>query len=329
MASLDTLPSDQRAVLELVLRRGRSYDDIARLLSIDRAAVRRRALAALDALGPQTGVPAERRALIADYLLGQLPSRLSEDLRDRLAESGSERAWARVIASELAPVASGPLPEIPVESGRREADGRSRAPVAAAAKGPPPAEPPAPERPAPERRPGSTRPSSRRGGAVLLGLLAAVVIAVVVVVLLLGAGGSSSRHASSASRPATTSATTSASTTATPVAQINLASPNGGRTAGVAFVLRQGSTMGILIRAQNVPPNGGHDAYAVWLYNSPTDSHILGFVNPRVGKNGQLATAGPLPANASHYRQVLVTLETTANPRTPGTIVLAGALRGV
>ena len=60
MASLDTLPPDQRAVLQLVLQRGRSYDDIAKLLSIDRAAVRERALRALDALGPQTRVAAER-----------------------------------------------------------------------------------------------------------------------------------------------------------------------------------------------------------------------------------------------------------------------------
>ena len=86
MAPLDSLPADQRAVVQLVLQRRRSYDDIAELLSIDRAAVRERALAAFDALGPQTRVPPERRALITDYLLGQLPPRVSEDTRDRLAQ---------------------------------------------------------------------------------------------------------------------------------------------------------------------------------------------------------------------------------------------------
>ena len=49
-----SLPADQRAVLELVLQRGRNYDQIARLLSVDRAGVRQRALAAFDALGPRT-----------------------------------------------------------------------------------------------------------------------------------------------------------------------------------------------------------------------------------------------------------------------------------
>src|SRR5437588_3063637 len=85
MATLDSLPPDQRAVLQLVLQRGRSYDDIAQLLSIDRAAVRQRALAAFDALGPQTRVDADRRALITDYLLGQLPGAVADDTRNRLA----------------------------------------------------------------------------------------------------------------------------------------------------------------------------------------------------------------------------------------------------
>jgi Anti-sigma-K factor rskA, C-terminal/Sigma-70, region 4 len=323
MASLDTLPSDQRAVLELVLRRGRSYDDIARLLSIDRAAVRQRALAALDAIGPETGVPPERRALITDYLLGQLPARVSEDLRERLAESGSERAWARVIASELAPVASNPLPEIPAESARREPVQAAGERSAAPSPPPPTSEPSGGEKPREPSPP--ARRSSRRGGAVLLGVAGAVVIAAIVVVIVLVAGGSSSKHPSTASR----SGTASSSTTATPIAQINLAAPNGGKATGVAFVVRQGTNTGILIRAANIPPNGKHDAYAVWLYNSPTDTHILGFVNPGVGKNGQLTTAGGLPSNASHFGHVIVTLETTGNPRTPGQIVLEGTLTGV
>jgi len=116
MASIDSLPTDQRAVLELVLKRGRGYDDIARLLSVDRAAVRDRAVKALEALGPQTRIPPERRAVLTDYLLGQLPEPIAQATRERLAQSASERAWARVLAAELAPIANHPLPEIPSES---------------------------------------------------------------------------------------------------------------------------------------------------------------------------------------------------------------------
>src|SRR5258708_19085185 len=108
MAFFASLPAEQRAVVELVLRRGRNYDEIAELLSIDRAGVRERALAALDALGPQTGVPAERRALITDYLLGALPAGVAADFAERLASSPSQRAYARVCITHPQPLASGP-----------------------------------------------------------------------------------------------------------------------------------------------------------------------------------------------------------------------------
>ena len=72
MASLDSLPADQRAVLQLVLQRGRSYDEIAQMLSIDRAGVRERALPALDALGPTDARAA--RAPGADHRLPARPA---------------------------------------------------------------------------------------------------------------------------------------------------------------------------------------------------------------------------------------------------------------
>jgi hypothetical protein len=67
----------------------------------------------------------------------------------------------------------------------------------------------------------------------------------------------------------------------------------------------------------------------VWLYNSPTDAKILGFVNPGVTKTGRLSTAGGLPTNASHYKELIVTVETTASPKQPGSIILQGALTGL
>ena len=117
MSSVDSLPQDQRAVLQLVLSRGRSYDQIAQLLKINPGSVRERAHAALEALGPETQVAPENRGRIADYLLGQLPDPSENDAaRHLLATSPSERAWARVVASELAPLAADGLPEIPSEA---------------------------------------------------------------------------------------------------------------------------------------------------------------------------------------------------------------------
>jgi hypothetical protein len=134
MPSLDNLPGDQRAVLEMVLARGRSYDEIARLLSLDRAKVRERAQIALDTIGPHTEVAPEHQHRIADYLLGQLPDDEVQEVRDVLADSPSDRAWARVVASELAPLTGGtPLPEIPVErSTPREPDAPAPEPASVA-----------------------------------------------------------------------------------------------------------------------------------------------------------------------------------------------------
>jgi hypothetical protein len=330
MASIDSLPPDQRAVLELVLGAGRSYDEIARILSIDRAGVRERAMAALDALGPQTRVSDGRRALITDYLLGALPERVAEEVRNHLAESASERAWARVVASELQGIANKPLPEIPTEA-RASANG---------AEAPPP-EPPTPRAPRtrtrrrtrepprrtrePRRRTRDPRPSSRVGGAVLLGIGVIAVVAIVLAFVVLPGGGTKHPRRAASTRTSTTSSIQI-------LAQINLRPPSGGtKPIGLADVLKVQGRVGIAIVAQGLTANSKHppNAYAVWLYNSPSDSQILGFVNPGVGSNGQLRTAGALPTNAHHYQKVLVTLETQSKPKAPGPIVLEGNLTGV
>ena len=119
MSAVDSLPGDQRAVLQLVLGRGRSYDEIA-APAVDQP---RRAFAngrwpRSTRSVPRRGSTADPRS-ICDYLLGQLPEDDVEPIRDRLAQSAGERAWARVVSSELAPLASGPLPEIPLEASGR------------------------------------------------------------------------------------------------------------------------------------------------------------------------------------------------------------------
>lgn len=313
MGSLDTLAPDQRAVLDLVLRRGRSYDQIARLLAIDRAAVRERALAAVDELGPDTVIAPESRALIADYLLGQLPEREAEQTRERLASTPSERAWARAVASELAPMAGKSLPEVP--------EGSLPAASTSAAEA--------------EPAPSPDRPSSRRGGAIMLGVGALATAAIVVVLIAVLSGGSP-KHSSalppsgtSAADTASTATGSSTSSQAQVVAQTNLNPPGGaGSAKGVGFVVKDGSAYGIIIQAQHVPPNH-HNAYAAWLYNAPRDAYRLGFVNPGVGKNGQMQTGGALPSGAGRFKQLLLTLETQTNPKSPGRIVLQGPFRGV
>ena len=351
MASLDNLPPDQRAVLDLVLQRGRSYDDIARLLAIDRAAVRARALAAFDAIGPDTGLAPESRALITDYLLGQLPDKVAEQTRDRLAESPYERAWARVLASELSPVASKPLPEIPEGTARARAgatDAKTKATPADPATGTRPKAAGRPERAPGRRIPRPTdRPSSRRGGVIFLLAGTVVVIVVVVVLIVALSGGKSKKPASTGTAAAgtttSTSSTTAAAGTGTTgttttgttgtstvkpkvIGQVNMNPPSGGAAKGAALIVQEGTAVGVIIAASGLKPNS-NNAYAVWLSNTPTDSARVGFVKQKVGTNGKLETGGALPANASHYSKLLLTLETQNAPKTPGPIVLQGTLK--
>jgi hypothetical protein len=59
MTELDRLPPDQRAVLSLVLDRGKSYGEVADMLGIPEQTVRDRAHAALDAMASGPPGPAE------------------------------------------------------------------------------------------------------------------------------------------------------------------------------------------------------------------------------------------------------------------------------
>lgn len=338
MASLDSLPADQRAVLQLVLQQRRSYDEIAALLSIDRAGVRQRALDAFDSLGPGNSIPTPQRALLTDYLLGQLPGRLADQVHDSIAGSPAERAWLRVVASEVAPLARDALPEIPA--------GAAPGPAVSPAVASPAADQPrdrsrARDRASRERVAGagaSVAAASRRGGAIVLGLaglVIAAIVAVVIVLLVSGGGGKSKPHpvasasTSTSTTPATSTSTTSTgSTKAKLIGQVNLNSPTGNKTIkGIAQVISEGSTLGVLVVATHVPANTTHNAYAVWLYNSSSDAKLVGFVSTRVGSKGELETEGPLPANASHYKEMLVTLETKPKPTTPGPVLLEGPLK--
>jgi hypothetical protein len=316
MTEIDTLPADQRAVLQLLVKQGQTYDALSGLLNIDSAAVRERAHAALEALGPDTGrrLAPERRAEVSDYLLGQQSASERAATRDHLAGSASARAWARVVADALRPLAAGSLPEIPDEA--PEAEPAREAAPSTAATGAVAGD---------DRGRDTARDprSSRLGGALLLGGIG--VLVAVVAVLLLTSGGGSKKTATLSSTPTTGTGTTAQ---ATPVAQINMRSPSGGKALGLAQVFAQSNRRLLIVAGQGVTPG----AYALWLYTSPTKSRLLGFVPSRVGKDGKFVTQGVLPNDAGNFQNLVVTAEKVSGsrpalPKTPGTIVLQGKLQ--
>lgn len=306
MSRFDTLPADQKAVLQLVLKQGKSYEDIAAMLRMEADHVRERARDALDALGPEEapGLTGERQDEIADYLLGQLSAGETADTHGFLEGSAGGRAWARVVSGELVGIAPGDLPEIPEEGSvapepEPEAEaGAEAADVDAEAE---------------------ARPSSRLGGVIFL--LGVGALLVVVGILVLGGGSDNkSSSISASSTPATTTATT-----ATQVeAQINLRPAiQGSKALGVANLVSQGGQRAIALIGQSLTPS---PRYAVWLFNSTSDSEFLGFAPP-VLKNGRLQGLAPVPGDLAKFRELVITRETTDRPKQPGTIVLRGALK--
>jgi hypothetical protein len=311
MTSVQTLDDTQRAVVQLLLKQGKSYDEIADLLGIDADAVRARAHAALGSLGPSTaGLTASRRAEVADYLLGQQSDAEREATRDHLAESPAARAWARSVAAELRALAGGDLPDIP--------DARDTEPDEDEDGGEP-------------LREDGPRRSSRLGGILLLVGVAA--IAAVVVILLVSGGGDDSGTTSTSASTSTPAqqqqqqqqAQTSAQPT--PVAQINLKPVGGSKGLGYAIVLagRRNDQRILRIVGQHLPPSTKTRDYAVWLYSSPSKAKLMGFVNPPVGSDGQFQNDVQVLHSDAAYRELVVTTE-TGNAKRPGQIVLRGPL---
>ena len=304
MARLDQLPPDQRAVLQLLLKQGKSYGEIASLLRIERSAVKARAHDALNALGPEdTELSEDRRDEIGDHLLGQQDEGQRAATRSFLEGSPAGRAWARVVSSELRELSPTGLPEIPGEGAElSEAHDALEARKVAQAE---------------QER------SSKLGGVLLIAGLG-IAIAVVLILLLSG-GGDNKKNTG----PVGSTTTTPASTSTTPQveAQINLFPPGGGKKPlGVANVVTQSGQRGIALVGQDVPPTRNKFAYAMWLENSPSDAKRLGFFGA-VTKNGRLQGFVLAPSDFSKFSKLVVTRETQRNPKVPGPLVLSGALK--
>jgi hypothetical protein len=310
MARVDDLPPDQRAALQLLLKQGRSYDEIAQLLRIEPRAVRERARSALDALGPEDveGLELDEQDEVADYLLGQQSASRRAATREFLERSAPGRAWARVVAGELrsgALATDENLPDIPAEAAEEaEAFDALQARTQHREK---------------------VQRSSKVGGVLLLTAAAIVVFAALA--LAIGLFDDDDEDA-----PARTATTQTTATNATPPveAQINLLPPEGSdsQAAGAVQIARQGGQRAFALLAQGLPPARQGRFFAVWLYTSPSRARRLGFPNPQPSQEngGRIEVARQLPEDAGQFRELVITQESDESPRRPGRIVLRGRL---
>jgi hypothetical protein len=328
---LDALAPDQRAVVQLVLQRGRSYAQIAELLKISEDAVRARAHAGLSALAPDVELPADKVAQISDFLLGQQNGKPRQATRRLLKEDDAAREWAESVRASLEDV--GPVPDLPEAGANGAAPAAAEAADAEEAK---PAPRPRPLREAPRKRPvADVEPegiaparSSRLGGAILIG--GAVLAIVIVVLALFVFKGDDSKD--TATPKASAKATATPSATPQQVGQIQLKGVNGSKAQGLMTIYASQGQLAFTLQGANVPKSKKNEAYAVWFTTPGGGSQRLGFAQP-VGSNGQLGTTGPrtedlskFPGWFAKYKQVVVSREHNGSAKSPGPVVLRGSL---
>jgi len=358
VSGLDSLPPDQRAVLQLILAQRRGYADLAATLRLDVAAVRERAHAGAAALAGE-GPDADTRGRVVDYLLGQQDDGERIVTYAALGDSPAATRWAQTLRERLAPAAREELPEVPaataVPAAINGGGSTAAAPLAAEPATPTAAIatiPPAPAKPlaAPPREPdgpggarGSASPRpSRLGGAILIA--GALALLVVLAIVLIGRGGgddggspSTSAAQTQAARTDTGTQPSATGTTATrsqarAIGVAALRPPAGGSGLAAALVQQyRGGRRLIAVQADRMPGNTGQDFYAIWLQGSAGD-RFLGFVPSQVrAGRGFLVSSDVTGVDLAGYSSVLVTSENggqgASTPTTPGSTVLSGPLR--
>ncbi|MFM8762373.1 MAG: hypothetical protein ACKOFC_03770 [Solirubrobacterales bacterium] len=308
MASPSELPPDQLAVLRLLLTQSSSYSAIASSLHIQEREVQSRAVAALDSLAATEAPDAAERDATADYLLGQQDRAQEEKTRAMLAGSPAALAWARSLKAPLEEISGGSAPRLP-EPGSpaarlSEDDDGVSAPRPAAAAAPAAAAPP------------------RRAGRLLLAGLGAV--AQIAVGLLVG------RATAPDSNPVPAPGTNAAQrdNNAAPVAAARLKPPPGApapKALGIAqFARQQGQTI-LGVAAQDMPKTPKGSGYGVWMSGGSGEPLWLGYFSA-VNNRGQVGAQAVVPVSPSAYKTLLITLESTRTPKSPGKTYLSGAI---
>jgi Sigma-70, region 4 len=355
MIRLEQLPPDQRAVLSLLLRQRKSYEQVAVALGIAPETVAARAHSALAVLAPAQARPldpAERRR-IGDYLLGQQSDQDAAQTKSYLAGSTPAREWARALAVELVKLAAAGMPEIPEvqaqpsaepqaqPSAQPEAQAQPSAQPQAQAQQPS-ADPKAPVAPTPLTPPAATgesrpqAPISRRGGAILLGGIVVIVAAVVAIVL--GSGGGGGKGDGSPSNSSSTSAEAGACAVSSQAAggssgkvrieKLAEMKPlaKGSSAAGYAAIVAKGTEHAVEIEASKLAPTNGF-SYVVWLTGDHGQPSALGRV-PSVGAHGHFRVIEALAEAPSAVCGIEISRETKVHPSTPSVLVLKGRFVG-
>jgi hypothetical protein len=282
MATFDQLSDEQRAIVELVLKQGKSYGELSDMLGLPENRVRELARDALVDLAPITarGVEQDWRGQLADYVLGQQAGPEATATRGHLRRSEAARSWTRSLLDALEQLyPDGDLPVVP------DGERGSRRGAAAA-----PAAPGAP-REARALTPESATAVRRRRLITAAGVGILILVALLVWPIGLLTGGDDDEEPSQAS--------TGAQQTTGEEAPI----PTGMQ--GQAIIARQQGQTQVLVTASGLEPSTENTAYQVYLANSEQDRRSLGATV--TDEQGNLRAGAPLPANFRDYEFIDLT----------------------
>ena len=288
MATFDQLTEEQRAVVELVLRRGKRYDELAGMLDMPETRVRELARDALLDLAPLSarGVEEDWRGQLADYVLGQQSGPEATATRGHLRRSEAARTWASSLLDSLEQLyENGSMPAIP----EGERGGRARRSEEAAGGA----------------RLGGADVTKRRRILALGGTLAALLLVAVLlwpIGVLTGddddGGGSDTAAAAGA---------------------------GSGNPAGAAVILGQGTERAVQVQATGLEPSTQKFAYQFWLYDNKNKARSLGA--QVTDQNGTLQAIGNLPEGFEKYRYFDLSREPIGGPAAhSGTSILRGRM---
>jgi sigma-70-like protein len=304
MATFDQLSDEQRAIVELVLKQGKSYGELSDMLGLPESRVRELARDALVDLAPVTarGVEQDWRGQLADYVLGQQAGPEATATRGHLRRSEAARSWARSLLDALEQLyRDGELPAIP--------DGERGSRRGAAA---------APPAPGAAREPRTLSPESatavrrrRLAAAASVGVLILVALLLWPWPALLTGGDDDEPSRAS---------------TGTDTAEEN---PIPTRTQGQAFITRRDGQTQMLVQATGLEPSTQNRVYQVFLANGDRDRRSLGATV--TDEQGTLQAGAALPRNFRDYQFIdLVSVDVVgqgSNPRfEAGPTVLRGLL---
>jgi hypothetical protein len=289
-----TLTADQRAMLQLLLERGQSYQDLAAVLGVGVDEVRSRARAALAELGE---ADPDAQVGLTDYLLGQADPIGRADAVRHLQGDPDSRRLASDLVERLRAIAPGArLPELPEPRERRGVLGRHGRADATVEAGPTPQPPAAADRAEAPSAPARLRQTLSRGQQrAIVALVAGAVVVIAAVLAITGAfDGDGEAQPAGETQTAAQAEGNAAQAEGDVLTSVPLEPQGGSDASGEAtFGLATEDQAYVDLTLENLSSLPQGNTYVVWLLLSEDQGYPLSPL--QVAQDGTFSDRFPIP----------------------------------